>query len=152
MRRLIVVSFAAVVATACTELEGTEPGECTDNLDNDGDGSYDCEDPDCMAAPDCQEDTKEDTGPQISSVQAACEAYLAAFLDCIATAYPDETEMLEELEASTEGTCDKYAGNHDPELYESLACYTMNIIEGDCSTPEGYAETMNGYATGCGGS
>jgi len=33
--------------------EGKYPGECDDDADNDGDGLYDCEDPDCFGAPDC---------------------------------------------------------------------------------------------------
>ena len=33
--------------------EGREPGECADGADNDGDGLYDCDDPDCGGSPDC---------------------------------------------------------------------------------------------------
>ena len=36
--------------------EADEPGECSDGLDNDGDGLIDCEDSDCHGAPVCQED------------------------------------------------------------------------------------------------
>ncbi len=35
--------------------EGTGVGECSDGADNDGDGLYDCNDPDCEGAPDCSE-------------------------------------------------------------------------------------------------
>ena len=33
--------------------EGLAPGECTDDLDNDGDGLYDCADPDCANTMEC---------------------------------------------------------------------------------------------------
>jgi hypothetical protein len=48
----------------CRNPEGYAPAECTDALDNDGDGLYDCDDPDCADAPACAEgdaDTDADT-------------------------------------------------------------------------------------------
>ena len=33
--------------------EGRSAGECSDGADNDGDGLYDCDDPDCFGSPDC---------------------------------------------------------------------------------------------------
>ncbi|MCO4772716.1 MAG: hypothetical protein KDA24_21975 [Deltaproteobacteria bacterium] len=38
------------------ELEGDDPGECSDGADNDADGAFDCDDSDCAGAPDCQGD------------------------------------------------------------------------------------------------
>ena len=35
------------------EVEGDDPGECTDRLDNDSDGLFDCFDDDCAGSPDC---------------------------------------------------------------------------------------------------
>ncbi len=35
------------------EREGDDPGECDDGADNDGDGLFDCDDPDCAGAPVC---------------------------------------------------------------------------------------------------
>jgi hypothetical protein len=35
------------------EREGDDPGECEDAADNDGDGLFDCDDPDCEQAPVC---------------------------------------------------------------------------------------------------
>ena len=39
-----------------TEAEGDDPGECDDGADNDQDGLFDCDDPDCEGSPDCQGD------------------------------------------------------------------------------------------------
>jgi hypothetical protein len=33
--------------------EGDQPGECSDGADNDQDGLFDCDDPDCFGAPEC---------------------------------------------------------------------------------------------------
>lgn len=41
-------------------VEGLLPGECGDMLDNDGDGLFDCADPDCAAAPECSGDDDDD--------------------------------------------------------------------------------------------
>lgn len=35
------------------EREGDDPGECSDDGDNDSDGLFDCEDPDCSLHPEC---------------------------------------------------------------------------------------------------
>ena len=47
--------------TAETEYEGDDAGECSDGADNDRDGLFDCNDPDCEASPVCDEDVP-DTG------------------------------------------------------------------------------------------
>lgn len=51
----VTLLLGALVLTACTLPEGREPGECSDRADNDADGLYDCDDPDCLGAPDCNE-------------------------------------------------------------------------------------------------
>ena len=44
----------ALGLTGCTEdIEGNEPGECSDGADNDSDGYFDCNDSSCYGAPDC---------------------------------------------------------------------------------------------------
>ncbi len=70
--RLAVLSLSASLASACigdksgdeddddaAEVEGDEPGECSDGADNDGDGDFDCDDSDCYGSPVCDDD---DTG------------------------------------------------------------------------------------------
>jgi hypothetical protein len=47
-----------LLAGACgpaERIEGTEPGDCSDGADNDADGQFDCDDPGCSGAPDCEE-------------------------------------------------------------------------------------------------
>lgn len=60
--------FTLLVFTACPtteappdEFEGDQSGECVDAADNDRDGTYDCDDTDCAASPDCASDTGSDT-------------------------------------------------------------------------------------------
>ena len=43
------------------DFEGDEPGECSDGADNDQDGAYDCDDPDCAGSPDCSGDDDDTT-------------------------------------------------------------------------------------------
>ncbi len=44
------------------EAEGDEPGECSDGADNDEDGDFDCDDTDCIGAPDCDGSGSGDSG------------------------------------------------------------------------------------------
>ena len=52
--------------------EGDEPGECSDGADNDQDGLFDCDDPNCAGSPDCQGDDDDasptDGAPEITNV------------------------------------------------------------------------------------
>jgi hypothetical protein len=52
--------------------EGDQPGECSDGADNDQDGLFDCNDPDCFGSPDCSgddDDASPSNGvPQITNV------------------------------------------------------------------------------------
>ena len=57
---LMLTLFAAMTLGACSEVEGDDPGECSDDADNDRDGLFDCDDPDCAGADACDGD--DDTG------------------------------------------------------------------------------------------
>lgn len=49
---------AALWLAACAgEAEGDAAGECEDGADNDRDGMFDCNDPDCLGAPACADDS-----------------------------------------------------------------------------------------------
>ena len=56
MRSALVV-MAALALAGCkgSATEGSNPGECSDGADNDSDGLYDCDDPDCAGAPACDQ-------------------------------------------------------------------------------------------------
>jgi hypothetical protein len=61
--RLIGWTGLMVWSMGCKRLpamEGDEPGECSDEADNDRNGKFDCDDPNCASSPVCQSD--EDTG------------------------------------------------------------------------------------------
>ena len=53
---ILVLAFALMSSCGVdrsTGSEGSLPGQCIDGVDNDGDGTIDCLDPDCSGAPDC---------------------------------------------------------------------------------------------------
>ncbi len=52
----VFVLGAALCVIGCSENEGEVPGGCGDGADNDGDGLFDCDDPDCTNSPDCDGD------------------------------------------------------------------------------------------------
>jgi Protein of unknown function (DUF1566) len=54
MRKILLASVTMLLFGACGQQpEGTTDGDCSDELDNDGDGRYDCEDDGCLAATYC---------------------------------------------------------------------------------------------------
>jgi hypothetical protein len=56
LRLILPVVLLLLGSCTRTHVEGTTPGECIDQEDNDGDGLLDCDDPNCANAPDCQGD------------------------------------------------------------------------------------------------
>jgi hypothetical protein len=68
MRHSLLTSpLLLLMLTACGgSSEGTNPGECTDGADNDGNGLFDCADPGCYMSPDCEDsdDTSSDGGEE----------------------------------------------------------------------------------------
>jgi hypothetical protein len=63
---LSVVVLLSVLVLGCGEGgEGDEPGECTDTVDNDADGTVDCEDAGCASDPACVDGADDDdsSGP-----------------------------------------------------------------------------------------
>jgi len=51
-----------LVLSGCIVAEGDAIGECTDAADNDRDGLFDCDDPDCFGSPDCSGVGNDDAG------------------------------------------------------------------------------------------
>lgn len=50
------MTLLTLLLACATDIEGDQPGECTDGADNDQDGYFDCQDNDCWGSPDCDED------------------------------------------------------------------------------------------------
>ena len=106
-------SLPLLLLVACGHPEGTEDGECLDNIDNDEDGVADCEDEDCGESPDC-------TGP--NNVRA-CEDWLDAvscgeydFHDTVDCSVYAETDcnIVDYFECLTDNTvCDEETGVPD---------------------------------------
>ena len=53
MRLQCVAAALLLLFAGCLDIEGDGVGECTDEADNDADGWFDCDDPDCFGSPDC---------------------------------------------------------------------------------------------------
>jgi len=60
-RNLLILALLTWAAS-CASFEGDEPGECADDADNDRDGLFDCDDPDCAGAEACGEAGDDDVG------------------------------------------------------------------------------------------
>ena len=67
-RITIVFALILLLPTGCviigspSTVEGQNPGECSDDADNDADGLYDCDDPDCSGSDACSGDDDDSTG------------------------------------------------------------------------------------------
>ncbi len=61
MRTLGLVLPFGLLLGACANIEGDAVGECSDGADNDRDGRFDCQDPDCFNAPTCADDDDDAT-------------------------------------------------------------------------------------------
>ena len=58
---LILLAFVMLLpACPAEDIEGNQPGECSDGADNDSDGYFDCNDSNCYGAPDCLGDDDDD--------------------------------------------------------------------------------------------
>lgn len=61
-RFALLILLVACKADPIPTTEGLEPGQCSDDADNDADGLFDCRDPDCVTAEICQVQPGDDTG------------------------------------------------------------------------------------------
>lgn len=75
--------LGALVLSACTVPEGREPGQCSDHADNDADGVYDCDDPDCAGSPDCDPERQEEEEPTDPCATYDFDAFYADYIDAI---------------------------------------------------------------------
>jgi formylglycine-generating enzyme required for sulfatase activity len=104
-----------------TEPEGANAGECSDEVDNDFDGDYDCNDSDCAGSLDCLESDCDD----------GADNDLDGDFDC------DDSDCEDAPECATEDDCTDGADNDadglfdcdDPDCLEDIAC--VDDFEGD---------------------
>ncbi len=111
---------------SCSDPEGAYPNECLDNIDNDRDGTVDCEDEDCRGSSECTSGNSDPGDPGgtggYDNVQA-CEDWLdtvscgeydfSASVDC--SVYEDyPCDISDYFECLTDNTaCGKETGMSD---------------------------------------
>ena len=124
--------------SAAQQIEGDDPGECEDGADNDADGLFDCDDPDCAGAPVCQGDDDDATGDDDDATgddddsavgdddDSAGGCLVGEIEDCDGTCV-DSTWL-------GDGLCDdgSYFYNGVP-VYFNCAAYSWD--NGDCPVP-----------------
>jgi hypothetical protein len=109
--------LSMIITCAKPPTEGTEPGDCVDGADNDGDGLYDCDDSDCADGPYCLDIEGDDD----DSSAGACGH--DEMLDCNINCAP--TEWL------GDGQCDDGAYPYYGNLID-FACLEHQFDNGDC--------------------
>lgn len=143
--RLSLLPALVLLLNCAEETEGRNPGECSDGADNDGDGYYDCNDLDCMLAPDCEgegdTDTDTDTDSDTDTDTDADVDAIAGYLKSYEVAYTLNWDFDDAFEALLEqyGLADctnTYAGSGtqmgadgDRVSFEG----TWNLISTDCA-------------------
>ena len=104
----------------------TSETDCTDGMDEDQDGSTDCDDSDCASDPACQ------------SSSGGCSS--SEVIDCNGNCAPNYWVG--------DGSCDDgaylYSGN-----YINLDCAQHNYDDGDCATSSGGGSTGGGSSSNC---
>ncbi len=126
MRTLLLASLLAAVGcfddkpddSGAPEYEGDVAGECSDGADNDRDGLYDCDDPDCAGSPDCDEDTGETTPTEVEGdAEGECDDGDDndgdGLTDCDDPGCEDDEDCAEttEVEGDQAGECSDGADN-----------------------------------------
>lgn len=112
----------------CGDVEGANPGECTDGADNDQDGYYDCEDNDCWGAPDCDDadadadtdaDSDTDADGDTDLSPATGSEYQSAVVNyTLAWTFTIPTVGLEDCEQTYVGGGDQVSGLGDHVTFE----------------------------------
>ena len=74
MRATALLLFCCCLSAGCTRAEGTEPHDCNDGADNDGDGRFDCRDDGCSGAPACESQPASDVAATDPAPAPAVEA------------------------------------------------------------------------------
>jgi hypothetical protein len=151
MKKIVLISSLSLFALACSEKvgddakEGSEPGQCEDGADNDGDGYYDCEDNDCFTSPACTGEV--DTGDPVEDgdIDGDNDGFTPNEGDCDdddKKIHPDADEKCNNVDDDCDGTKDNDPVDGDT-YYEDWDSDGY----GDANNPMEACDQPNGYVT-----
>lgn len=117
MRELATLLLSGLLLAACANVEGDAVGECSDGADNDRDGRYDCDDPDCFASPSCDGDDDDSASGDDDDTTPADDDDATPGDDDDATAGDDDDDDAVDTVDVT-GTADFIVVTHMPQFEE----------------------------------
>ncbi len=122
LQLLLLTLLPGVVTCAAEPVEGAAVGDCSDGADNDGDGLFDCNDPDCVERAVCLTSVGDDDDSSIMGCRPG------EMLDCNANCAP--------IKWLGDGQCDDGAYPYYGNLI-NFACPDLEYDSGDCEPSTG---------------
>jgi len=122
LQLLLLTLLPMVITCEAEPVEGAAVGDCSDGADNDGDGLFDCNDPDCNERAECISVAGDDDDSGISGCRPG------EMLDCNTNCAP--TKWL------GDGQCDDGAYPYYGNLI-NFACPELEYDNGDCEPSPG---------------
>ena len=121
-----------VSISVAPEVEGDDPGECSDTADNDGDGLFDCDDQECSGAPECTPNSPPgQPAVRVDPYEPKTTDTLSCVID-IASFDPDGDAVEYEFSWSLDGVDTELADvNIDPEMTAKGQTWTCSVIPTD---------------------
>jgi hypothetical protein len=110
--------------------EGSEPGDCTDRADNDGDGLFDCDDDGCAGSDACEVTNTNTNTKSVPSTDLSgwADTYCVWFEDCLPSHFVGQYATLADCVASKEA--DEEGRCQGPTYDEYVTC--LGEITLDC--------------------
>ena len=131
---IAVSSIACLPERPALDQEGLEAGECSDEADNDADGLYDCDDPDCHASPACSESDVDADADADADVDDDGDGYSENQGDCDdgdAGIHPNTTDLCNGVDDDCDGLTDEDSVLDDAwEPNDTSASDLGELIEG----------------------
>jgi hypothetical protein len=151
MKKIVLISSLSLFAMACSKTvgdeprEGSEPGQCEDGADNDGDGDFDCDDADCFNSPACGGNG--DSGDPIDDgdLDSDNDGFTPNEGDCDdddKNVHPDANEKCNNKDDDCDGTKDNDPIDGDTyyEDWDGDGYGDANNSMEACDEPHGYVE------------